>query len=113
MTEQLEKVSPYDPYSTEENEKLEKDAERIRKRDLGDIRKILSIPEGRRFFWRLLSEAGIFRSSFTGDSLQTAHNEGRREIGLIFLKDINAANPSSFAQLQREFVSEQNSKENQ
>lgn len=75
---------------------------RLRDRDLGDIRKVLSTPEGRRFFWRILSKCGIFHASWSGDTNQTLVNEGRREIGLIFLDDLMEASPQSFVQLQRE-----------
>ena len=80
----------------------EKKAKRRRERDLGDIRKILSIPEGRRFYWKVLSAAGIFRTSWTGSTEQTLVNEGSRSIGLIFLSDLMEASPTSFVQLQRE-----------
>lgn len=57
-----------------------------RRTELGDMAAILSQRAGRRFIWRLLSEAGIFRSSFTGNN-STFFNEGRRDIGLKFLAD--------------------------
>lgn len=57
-----------------------------RRTELGDMATILNQRAGRRFIWRLLSEAGIFRSSFTGNN-STFFNEGRRDIGLKFLAD--------------------------
>ena len=57
-----------------------------RRQELEDIHSILSTRSGRRFFWRLLAECGIFRSSFTGNNT-TFFNEGRRDIGLKFLAD--------------------------
>ena len=58
----------------------------IRRTELSDVASILSTKSGRRFFWRLLSECGIFKSSFTGNNT-TYYLEGMRKIGLIFLGD--------------------------
>ena len=77
-------------------------ARKARERDLGDIRYLLKEPEGRRFYWRVLSKCGVFHSSWTGDPHQTLVNEGKRTIGILFLDDLLEANPSSFAQMQRE-----------
>jgi hypothetical protein len=85
--------------------KLEAKNRRRREKELGDIRKILSIPEGRRFYWRVLSKCGVFHSSWTGDVNQLLVNEGHREIGIIFLDDLLEASPTTFAQLQREHKS--------
>lgn len=76
-----------------------------RERDLSDLKKVLAMPEGRRLLWRLLSEAGVFRTTFTGNS-QTFLNEGRRQIGLLILSEIMQAKPEAFTQMQREYVSE-------
>lgn len=99
-----------DSAETEKLKETEDQARRRRKRELNDISKVLDIVEGRRLIWRLLSETGVYRSSFTQDSLQTAFNEGRRDIGLVILTDMNLAKPGAFAQLQREAISEANSK---
>lgn len=88
----------------------EEEQKRRRRRELNDLIKVLDIPEGRRVLWRLLSEAGVYRSSFTENSNRTAFNEGRRDIGLLLLKDVNLAKPNAFAQMQREYVSELNAR---
>jgi hypothetical protein len=74
---------------------------RLIDRQLSDIRRVLGIPEGRRLVWRLMSEAGIFRSSFTGNS-ETFFREGKRNIGLFILADVMVAQPESFTVMQRE-----------
>ena len=86
-------------------DKLEAKNRRRREKELGDIRKLLSTPEGRRFYWRVLSKCGVFHSSWTGDTNQTLVNEGKREIGIVFLDDLLEASPNVFAQLQREHKS--------
>ena len=48
----------------------------LRERELADIAWLLSDRRGRRFMWRVFSNAGIFRTSFTGNS-ETFFNEGK------------------------------------
>lgn len=67
----------------------------LRRKQLEDIRVILSDARGRRFYWRLLVECGIFKSSFTGNNT-TFFNEGRRDVGLVLLADLNEADPSAY-----------------
>lgn len=64
--------------------------EHIRDREMHDMRTVMSTVEGRRFVWRLLERAGVFRTSFTGNST-TFFNEGQRNMGLIVLADVHEA----------------------
>lgn len=64
--------------------------ERVRDRELADLRLVMSSVEGRRFVWRLLEKAGVFRTSFTGNST-TFFNEGMRNMGLMVLGDVHEA----------------------
>lgn len=88
---------------TKEQEKLEAKAKRKREKELGDIRKILSMPEGRRFVWRMMSLCGIFHSSWTGEADATLVNEGKRIPGLALLNDVLDASPNAYGQMQREY----------
>ena len=92
----------------DERKKFNERQKKQRDKETNDVKKLLDIPEGRRFFWRLLSGTGVFRTSMTGNS-QTFFNEGRRDIGLMILKDVMEANPGAFSQMQREFISARNS----
>lgn len=80
----------------------EKREEKRRNREIDDLRRVLAIVEGRRVIWRLLSEAGIYRSTFDANALSMAFKEGKRDIGLFLIEDINAHAAASFAQMQRE-----------
>lgn len=66
-----------------------------REQELNDVRSILATREGLRFMWRYLSECGIFKTSMTGSS-QTFFLEGRRDIGLRLLTDVNEADPEAY-----------------
>lgn len=94
----------------ERTRKLTEAQRRARQKEIDDVKKLLKTPEGRRYFWRQLGKCGIFRSSFTLNSNQTAFNEGIREIGLDLLIEINEADGSAFAKMQNEYVSALKSK---
>jgi hypothetical protein len=66
------------------------------------FRKFMSDPEGRMFMWDLLTLCGIFHSSFSVDALRCAFNEGRRDIGLRLLADINQLSPELYIRMMQE-----------
>lgn len=66
---------------------------------LADLLYVMTDPAGRRFMHKLLSEAGLFRSSFDSDPHKTAFNEGQRNVGLRLMADIMAIAPSQYAQM--------------
>jgi len=98
-----------------ENEDTIKDSakrERRHQRNVNDLRKILAIPEGRRYIWRLWGLTGVFRSSYTPkDANMTSFREGQRDIGLAMLLDINDASPTALSQMRSEYLSELNSEQ--
>ena len=63
-----------------------KDEKLARIRELEDVVAVMDTEAGRRFVWRLLSRAGVFTSSFTGNST-TFFNEGKRDQGLFLLSE--------------------------
>lgn len=97
---------PNNLLDTDKNDKQVLKEKRKHERDLSDIRFVLKSPEGRRFYWKLLSTAGVFRRSFTGESESTMFNEGRRSLGLDALNDLLEAKPEVFSQMQQEYQSE-------
>lgn len=106
MTDELE---PKDIYGDEDKKKTvdqRKEAERLRKRHISDVRKVLGTVEGRRIYWDLLKETGVFRNSFSANANQTAFNEGRRDVGLAILADVNKADSDAYPRMQREYWSE-------
>ena len=64
-------------------------------RDKDDLLRLLADRRGRRFLWRLLVRAGVFRNSVTGPRADGLA-EGRRSLGLGVLNDILAADPSAY-----------------
>jgi len=80
----------------------DKGAELIREQRLSDVAMLLSTRSGRRFIWGLMTECGIFRTSFDNSGSVTAFNEGRRQIGLRVLADVNESAPEQYLLMLRE-----------
>jgi len=66
-----------------------------RVRDLG---KLLTRPEGKRYFWWLLESTHMFSSTFTGNSTGN-FMEGERNVGLRIFKDVLKVNPKLMGQM--------------
>lgn len=91
---------------TKKEEKREDKAARKRRRELADIRTVLKTPEGRRFYWRVMSHAGVFIRSYTGEVNSTMFNEGKREVGNWLFNELFDANPNIYTQMSQENDSE-------
>lgn len=68
-----------------------------RQEEISDLCKVMSSKEGRRFMWRHLSDAGVYRLSFNTDPAVMAFNEGNRNAGLKNLNDMMSACPQKYA----------------
>lgn len=67
-----------------------------------DMRVLLSSPAGRRFFWRVLTQSGLYSSSYAESPTATAYNEGRRSIGLALMQEAQRVDPARYAVALRE-----------
>jgi len=74
----------------------------FRQQELNDLAYVLSSRQGRRFLWRQLCEAGVFKSSFHQSGSVVYFNEGRREVGLKLLADLTEVDPSMYHQMAQE-----------
>jgi len=90
--------SASDEGSIKEAAKKEKNT---RLTELADTKAIMESKGGRRFVWRQLSLAGIYRTSFTGNS-HTFFNEGKRQMGLYLLADVMEAGPDLYLKMTQE-----------
>lgn len=61
------------------------------------IRGIMSMPEGRAFFWWLLEQCHVHGNSFHQNGLTMAFNEGERNIGLKIEARLAEVTPKEFA----------------
>lgn len=99
-------MSTYDPTDLEGQARSKADdtaKKRVeRKNEEADFVWLMSSKQGRRIVWRLLSQAGVFRSSFTQNAMQTSFNEGFRNYGLRLMEQINTLCPELYSPMSKE-----------
>lgn len=99
-------MSEHDPFSgdggaaAEKEESVRKQIERSQQ--VTDFRKIMAEEHGRRFIWRVLERAGIYRTSFAGSSEQTFFREGERNMGLMLVAEIHEICPEMYSRMIKE-----------
>lgn len=97
---------PTDPDAVASEERLIAAKQR---RELDDLRAVLSLPEGRRWLWRVLEQTAAFRASYDAESpIRMAFAEGRRSTGLWLLAEISQADHTAIADLMTETWTAQN-----
>jgi hypothetical protein len=96
-----ERVKTFNAADEDQVKTRKRKDERERERELADMRQVMSSVEGRRFVWRLLERAGVFRTSFTGNST-TFFNEGMRNMGLMVLGDVHEAAADAYIVMMNE-----------
>lgn len=103
-------MSDYDPTDSAAQVKQRKDRELkqklLDKTEHDDIEWLMSSKRGRRILWRFLDRAGVYRSSFSQNSMTMAFNEGVRNEGLRLVAAIHAAAPEQFATMMKEATNE-------
>lgn len=80
---------------------IEGKAKRKQSQDNLDLLWVMSSPEGRRFIWRILEGAGLYKLSYTGNS-ETFFNEGQRNIGLKLLSELQKVTPNEYVKMTQE-----------
>lgn len=80
----------------EQLQERQQEAKNLAERQKGDLVFVMGTKQGRRLLWELLSRAGVFASSFTGDNNATNFNEGRRSEGLRLFSAIMDACPELY-----------------
>ncbi len=99
----METPNPTDLAAVQEaREESAKEEEKRREQERDDFRRVMSDAWGRRFVWRLMREGGVFRSSFSGDALSGAFNEGQRQQGLRLVNEVLEVCPEHWLTMIRE-----------
>ena len=87
----------------------ERDAEKAAARaklegevEASDIKWLMAHKQGRRIAYRLLANAGVWKSSFNTNALTMSFNEGRRNDGLIFLGLVTEHCPAKYLEMLEE-----------
>ena len=96
-------IAAYDASDPEQVRKAELKAARKEKERREVLVQLLSTPAGRAWMWSLLSESGMYRSSFFHcDPHATSFNEGRRNFSLYMLSEIVKVDPQAYVLMQTE-----------
>lgn len=99
-------MSNFDPTDLQAQERDSADmAERNRKAadmEIDDLKWLMSNKRGRRFVFRVLERAGVWRISFNTNALSMAFNEGQRNEGLRLMANITAHCPDRYTEMLEE-----------
>ena len=93
---------PRNASNAKQNESAEQRAERRQRRNMAALREVLSKPEGRRVLDLILSECGIYHATSSNEQLALARENGRRQVGLWLLTQLDAADPTAYQQIMRD-----------
>lgn len=75
----LQDLDPYEAQDLTDSNEPARDAADL---EINDLKWLMSNKRGRRFVFRLLERAGVWRLSFNTNALSMAFNEGARNEGL-------------------------------
>ena len=67
-----------------------------------DVKWLMSSKRGRRFVWRLMDQAGTFRSVFNTNAMAMAFAEGNRNTGLRILAMVTSLCPEHYPAMLKE-----------
>ena len=80
-------------------EQREKD---LRRRELNDLRTVLSNVSGRRFVWRILEKCHVFGSVFSADQSIMAHQSGQQDLGHFLMAEVIEADENLMIKLMKD-----------
>lgn len=99
-------MSNYDPFDIKGQEQTQEERERRDRikqlNEIEDIKWMMSDKRGRRMLWRLMDQAGVFRSSFNTNAMAMAFAEGNRNYGLRYLFLITKFCDKQYVVMQKE-----------
>lgn len=86
---------------TEQLREARKKVKLNRENELDDIKAVLSSPEAKRFFWRILEHCKVFGSVFEQSS-RIYYNSGMQDVGHFIMAEIADADPELIFQMQQQ-----------
>ena len=84
-------------------------ADLARRRELDDLKQVMSSAAGRRLVWRALGYCGVHRSSFSTNAIQMSYSEGRRNVGLWLESEVMEVSPEHYLLMQQEAFTKEKS----
>lgn len=99
----------FDPHDTEDLDQQRTDTAEARelasKQEAADFTWLMNDPRGRRIVWAQLALAGVFRSTFDPNPIQSAFNEGNRNHGLRLMTQLLSLTPEQYHTMTKENAS--------
>ena len=99
-------MSHSDPFDIQSQERAIADnsdkAKLAHEVELDDLKWLMSNKRGRRFVFRLLERAGVWRISFNTNALTMAFNEGMRNDGLRLMAQITTHSAERYSEMLKE-----------
>lgn len=95
----------YDELTPEERREAKRQVKAQKAQEAEDnavVQSIMAAPPGRAWIRRRLEICQVFHSTFTGEALASAFNEGRRSVGLMILADIMQACPEQYVRMMQD-----------
>lgn len=69
-----------------------------------DLRKLLDMPEFRRYLWRHMTEScGLFKSAANGNGSIQSQNIGMQDVGRLLWGEVEAVEPLALPRMMSEF----------
>ena len=77
---------------------------KAREQEIEDIKAVMRLEAGRRFMYRLLVRAGVYETSYIPGAAEsnTFFREGKRNIGLWTMTELEESAPGSFLKMMEE-----------
>ena len=108
-------MSNYDPLDLRSQERSKADRELrerlARENEEADMKWLMGNKRGRRVIWRLLDQAGVFRSSFNTNAMTMSFAEGHRNYGLRILALIHSQCPELYPTMMKEQTADERTNE--
>lgn len=100
-------MSEYPDFDLDDTAEQPGDADKAREAveqdRLAAVDYVMSHHNGRQFVWDLLSDCGVFHTTFAGEQTHhTAFAEGKRQVGLALLTQIEESHPNGYAIMRAE-----------
>ena len=93
----------------EDTEKSRADAREqvARDNELLDLKAILADERVRKFLWRVMARAGMFRTHFSPNAAIMGHNTGQADMGTFILNEVLEADPNAWISMQQDAYQKQ------
>ena len=95
-------IDPQDLVALDKAQAKREQVQRLQRHlEVEDFKWLMGNKQGRRFVWRLLEKAGVFRSTFRLNN-EMAFLEGMRNMGLVLITDIHELCPEKYQLMVKE-----------